>query len=421
MIFGLLIFVGFLYFNFRLSLKKAAEDTILKASPPFIGVVTESISQKNQQLVLDLKESPSSKIKVITELYPKFEYGDLISIDGKIKKSDDTFYSLVAYFPKIELIAKHQGAWVKERLFKIKEGFESQFKKFLPPEPAALLGGLIFGSRIDFSQELKSQMNKSGTTHLVALSGYNIAILIVMISRTFGYFLSRRVTFYFITTIIFLFVIMVGAEASVVRAAIMGFLLVFARQIGRFYNPKNAIVLAAVIMTLINPFLIKFDRGFLLSFVSLLGVVYLSPAFEKLFGIKRGEGAAKENKADEGFLSWKENVIITLSAQLAVLPIVVTNFGQFSLTSLLANVLILEFIPLTMFLGFLLSVLGLIFYYGGFVLAKVVNLLLAYEIGIIKFFADLALPIKPSFNSSFVLVAYYLMLVCFVAYFHNKK
>lgn len=415
-----MILAGFFYFNFRFFLEKTSQNAILKLSPPFVGVVVESVSQKNQQILLNLKGF-SSKIKIITEPHPKFEYGDLILVDGEIKKLDDSLYSLVIYFPKIKLIDKHRGWWVKEQLFAIKKIFESQFKKFLPPDSSALLEGLIFGSRASFSEELKRQMNRSGTTHLVALSGYNIAILIVAISQTLGYFLSRRATFYFIVAAISLFVIMVGAEASVVRAAIMGFLFIFAKEMGRFYQSKNAIVLAAVLMILINPFLIKFDKGFLLSFVSLLGVLYLAPALEKLFGIKGGPGLAKKEKNDTGFLSWKENAITTFSAQLAVLPIVVTSFGQFSLTSLLANVLILEFVPLTMFLGFLLSILGIVFYYGGFVIAKLVNLLLAYEIEVIKFFATFSLPINLTFNSFYAFLIYYLVLVFLIIRFYSKK
>lgn len=419
-IFGLTIFIGFFYFNFRFYLKETAENAILSSSPPFIGVVIESTSRENQQIILSLKGF-SSKIKVITELYPKFEYGDLVMVDGKIKKLDNAFYSLVIYFPKIKIIDKHQGEWVKENLFRIKKNFEDQFKKFLPSNSAALLEGLIFGSRANFSQEFKSEMNKSGTAHLVALSGYNIAILIVAISQTLGHFLSRRMTFYFSAIVVSLFVIMVGGEASVVRAAIMGFLFIFAREVGRLYNPKNAIVLAALVMILINPFLIKFDRGFLLSFASLLGVVYLAPALEKLFKAKKESNLIGGDKTNKGFLSWKENAITTLSAQLAVLPIVITSFGQFSLTSILANILILEFIPLTMFLGFLLSIFGFISYLSGFVIAKLVNLLLIYEIKVIKFFANFSLLIKLTFNSFYAFLIYYLAIVCFIVYFHNKK
>jgi len=109
---------------------------------------------------------------------------------------------------------------------------------------------------------------------------------------------------------------MAGAEASVVRAAIMGFLVLLAKEAGRMYSFRNAVTFAAAGMAVFDPTILVFDIGFQLSFVSLLGITHLEPALKRFFG-ERGS-----------FLGWRENALTTLSAQLAVAPILIQNFGS---------------------------------------------------------------------------------------------
>src|SRR5205085_2692258 len=108
------------------------------------------------------------------------------------------------------------------------------------------------------------------------------------------------------------------------------------------------------------------------------GIVCLSGPFKKFF---------HREDADEGggILDWKGNAITTLSAQMAVLPVLLGVFGQFSIMAIVANVLVLETTPATMFLGFLVGVLGFISFYAAFFVAKIVWLLLAYQLAVIRF------------------------------------
>ena len=108
-------------------------------------------------------------------------------------------------------------------------------------------------------------MSQSGTTHLVALSGYNITVIAIAVSTLLSYFLRRRIVFWLSILTIIAFVLMTGAEASVVRAAIMGGIILLAKQIGRIHSMRNAIVFAALLMVLFNPKILRFDIGFQLS------------------------------------------------------------------------------------------------------------------------------------------------------------
>ena len=112
-------------------------------------------------------------------------------------------------------------------------------------------------------------------------------------------------------------------------------------------------------MSVFNPMVI-FEIGFQLSFISLLGMVYISPILRKFLKI---------DDSGAGFLNWKMSAIETFSAQLVVAPLLIKNFNEVSITSLLANVFILEFVPITMFLGFLLAFVSLLSYYAGFLIS----------------------------------------------------
>jgi competence protein ComEC len=152
-----------------------------------------------------------------------------------------------------------------------------------------------------------------------------------------------------------------------------------------------------------------FDAGFQLSFAALLGIVYVAPTLNKIFGMRSG-----------GFLSWKENAVTTTAAQMMALPILLSSFGVFSLASLLANILILEFIPITMGVGFVIAFMGL---FSGF-LAKIfgilANIFISYEFAIINIFSKFSIPLKIEGISFYFWIMYYLAILAVVLFFYNK-
>lgn len=412
--FILFLFVfGIFYYNFFFNLKESSQKIIFGENIRFSGVISKEpqLSEKFQRLTVELRPPMAGEISVLVSLSPEVNYGDVIEATGEIKQAASKNQEPISFFPKFKITAEHQGSLIKEKLLGFKKSVIFQFKRFLPNDSAALLSGLTLGWRGDFTDEFKKEMSLSGTTHLVALSGYNITILVLVVAGAFSYWLSRRLTFWLTTAVICLFIVMVGAEASVVRAALMGFLVLVAKEVGRRHSMRNAIALAAAVMIFIDPSAL-FDIGFQLSFLSLIGIVYLGPAFGGLFRLKEDS---------KSFLSWRENAVTTLSAQLAVAPVLIQVFGNFSLTSIAANVLILEFVPLTMLFGFLLAAFGSIFYYAGFVLSFLENIFLKYELGVIKLFADWSMPVFSGANSWFLFAIYYLTIIIFAVHMAKPK
>lgn len=397
---------GFFYYHLALNVRKMNTEIEFDREIGFSGIVASEPKKYEKVQVLELELLPPEK-GVIEVMLPRAEavrYGDLLSLRGVVEAPASEREKPMAFFPEMEIMERGRGFWLREQLFALKENFLSRFNRFLPADSAALLSGLTFGVRSEFSPELKEAMNRSGTTHLVALSGYNVSILVLAVARVFGWWLSRRLTFVLTVTALLLFVLMTGGEASIVRAGLMGFLVLFAKEAGRIYSFRNAVTLAAFGMTIFDPTILVYDIGFQLSFLSLLGIVYLFPALASIFRFSREKA---------GFLNWKENLLTTASAQLAVLPVLLLYFREFSLTALPANVLILGIVPITMFLGFALAGLGFISYYLGFALSRLVNALLLYEVSVIKLFSEVRLPFGFEAGPAF-LIAYYALLLAFI-------
>jgi len=380
-------------------------------------VIDVSKSLVSQTLVLKLLPPHKGNIQIMSDKYPEFKYGDILRVNGSIRRPSDSASNYfekegifgLSGFSKIEILEKGKGSRARGFLFAIKSFVESSFNRFLPKEKSSFMSGLILGETSEFDKKFKEKMSITGTTHLVALSGYNITIIAKAIVLSLGIWLSRRKTFWISLVAIFGFVVMTGSDASVVRAAIMAVLVLLADRLERAYSFRNSIAIAAFLMILFNPKILLFDIGFQLSFAAVMGLIYLKPAIHMAFKIKN----------ESGILAWRENLTTTLSAQAAVLPIILSNFGLFSPISLATNVLILTFIPITMFLGAMVVVLGIFSDILAQVFAWIANIFLSYELWIIDVFAKIKLQISVQNFSIVISIIYYFLLIGLIM--HSKK
>ena len=250
------------------------------------------------------------------------------------------------------------------------ESFGGNILRALPEPHASYLAGVVIGARSTIPYDLKEAFRKTGTSHLIALSGYNVSVIIEYIG-----FVTRSL--WFSLGGILFFVLATGASSSVVRAAIMGSLVFFARHYGYEYGARNALSAAIVVMVFFSPPILLLDIGFQLSVGATAGLIAFSEYFQK-----------KLTLVPEKFRI-RESLATTLAAQLATLPIIFYYFGGVSLWSPVVNTLILGTIPLTMFLGFLVGVAGYISSYLSVIIAWPAYLILGYQLFIIRFFASI--------------------------------
>ncbi|MCX6788543.1 MAG: ComEC/Rec2 family competence protein [bacterium] len=405
----LFVIAGSVYYRIDDSKFKNAQIPFGKVIE-FSGLVTSDPVKNNDMREMRVMLDAPFKTKIFVRVRDgEFSYGDIISGSGKIERANEDSYARylegqyirgIINFPTINKVSEHNGSAIKFELLNIKHKIARVFSNVLPPEQATFLSGLTIGARGTFSPELKEAMQKSGTTHLVALSGYNISILVYVTMIFLLGFMHRRKALFFSVIAILGFVIMTGAEASVVRAAIIGFIILLSSEIGRAYDIRNVILFACLSMVLISPKVLVFDVGFELSFLALLGIIYINPIIMRLVGM---------TEKDNSFILWKTSLITTASAQITTLPILIANFGIFSPISLLSNVAILELIPITMGLGFMTALTAPISYYISLVFGLLVSAFLKFELFLIYFFAKISIPLQFKM-SMFMFVLYYFLI-----------
>lgn len=265
-----------------------------------------------------------------------------------------------------------------EKILGFKSRLQSVADSSLSPPQSILLQGIMLGEVAEFSKDFKEKLNRSGTRHITAISGMNITIL-AEILMGLGLVLGmwRGQAFYFALASIILFIIMIGAPPSAVRAGIMGGIVLFAEKVGRLSQAQRLLTIAAMLMLAHNPLLLRFDVGFQLSFLATLGIIKLSPWFlEKFSKIPR-------------HFQLRNVVAMTFPAVIFTAPILAYNFGQVSLISIFTNILIVPVVSFILGLGLFAGMLGIFLEPIGQILFLPVWALLTYVYKIIDWSAQI--------------------------------
>jgi competence protein ComEC len=218
------------------------------------------------------------------------------------------------------------------------------------PEPEAALGaGILLGVRSAIAPEISDAFATAGLTHVVAISGWNIAIVAALVAASVRP-LSPRPGGRWTTSAIAVatvggYVVLTGASSSVVRAALMAAAMLVARLGGSRAHAASALGLAALVMLLAAP-PVLWDVGFQLSLLATAGLIWFGAPIERRLS---------------GWPGWiREPVALTLAAQLTTLPVILVNFERLSLVAPIANVLVVPFVPVAMLFSAIASVVGVL-------------------------------------------------------------
>lgn len=254
--------------------------------------------------------------------------------------------------------------------------FERAITRVLPEPHASLLTGLLTGGRSGLPQNLSNDFRTAGLSHIVAISGFNITIILTFLSSLL-FFLPLKRRFWPLAIGITLFVIFVGASASVVRAGIMGILGLIAIQADRTAKPRQLILWTAFLMSMWNPLSLWYDAGFQLSFLATIGIAELGGPLKRLFRF-----------APESF-GIRESLAATIAAEIATLPVSMLLFRQISLVAPLSNLLVAPLIPLTMLIGFIATLFGALYQPLGLLISTIAWGLLSLIIEIVHISASI--------------------------------
>lgn len=376
----------------------------------FQGAVAEvDLRDKSSRLTISTRDPWRGKILVTTETYPRYQYGDVLEITCQIKapeKFEDFDYPMflsrfdiysVCYGSSrdIKKIASGRGNLAYSYLLIGKQKIERTIRQIFPMPEASLLAGLVLGDDQDFPEDLADDFSRVGITHIIAVSGFNITLVAsVVLAFLLALGLWRKHAFYGASIFLFCYILLIGAPASAVRSGIMGFLILFSQRLGRLSSAANSIIFAGLIMLLVNPKILPYDIGFQLSFAASLGIIYLNPILEKIPGELRQKFHSNRKKGDDfrqpiwQFLSGI--IFLTLAAQIATLPLTMHYFGKLSLIAPLANILIVPLVAGLTIWGFVSVILGLIYWFFGFLSGVLIYLPLTYILRVTHLLAKIS-------------------------------
>ena len=351
-----------------------------------------------QKIIVETKNYDKvTRILINAPRYPAFSYKDKVTVKGKLEKPgviEDFDYGNylkrhlvfgVIYQPeKVEKIGQNNSFFAQAGriLFSIPNALEGAINWTTPEPQASLAGGILFGTKRNIPDDFKDALSKTGLTHIIALSGYNVTIIITALAVILSAYYGRKKTFWLGIAVVLSFVLMTGAASSVVRAAIFSILILFGRLIGRRGDQTNLMLLAAALMVLVNPYVLRYDIGFQLSFAAFIGLIYLSPVIEKLF----------ERSVMKYVPIYVQSPLTeTLAAQIMVLPLLIIYFGRLSIISPIANVLVLWIIPYAMILSLFDGFAGLTWWPVGRLFAYIAWPVLTYIIVITDWLSKIPL------------------------------
>lgn len=320
-------------------------------SGPWVLVVESTGSPRDGQQSATLStppgSSPSYTVAATLPRYPPVVPGDRVLVDGPIRPRPDSPFG--AYLERIgavgtlkarTLAIEPASSDLGRRLEDLRRGAAEGLAAVLPEPEAGLAAGILIGLRDRVDRDLAASFTTAGVSHVVAISGWNIAIVAAAVAAVAGRLGRRRRSLVMIVAIV-AYVAFAGASASVVRAAAMAGVVLLARESGRAGHATAALGWAATLLLLADPDLIG-DAGFQLSSLATAGLIaWATPLSAWLDRIGRGR-----------LPRWlTESLGVSLAAQAATLPIVLVSFGRLAIIAPLVNLAVVPLVAPAMAAG----------------------------------------------------------------------
>ncbi len=327
----------------------------------------------------------------------KYQRGYKVQVTGKL-------YSVLGsrqagVYGSVVIISRTQTG-----LEKLRQRFIASINSTVPDPLNSFALGLLMGARSLIPKNLQNQLAIVGLSHLVAVSGYNLTIIVQTVRRL----LTRTSRFVALTINLWLiggFVVVAGTSASIVRAAVVSVFALITYYYGRKIKPWVLVAVPAVLTTLWKPEYLWSDVGWQLSFLAFIGILVVAPMIEKR--LKRP--------------TWVKKIIVeAFCAQLLTFPIILSVFHQFSVVGVLANVLVLPLVPLAMLASFVAGVINLLTPAFGWA-SLPAYIVLKVMLGVVELLASLnwaSISLKVSFAT--ILLLYAAIVIAAVAFSRRK-
>lgn len=296
---------------------------------------------------------------------------------------------MFAYFNNYESVKidENSNKSINYYILKFRSELISRIKILLGQEESSIAIGMLLGYKFDINSDVKTDFNRVGISHLLAVSGYHMAVIVSFMFTLFGFLkcpkkLSNVLTIF----VVILFMALTGFSSSIVRSGIMYIVYLFGSIISRRTDSLNSLGLATFLICVLNPFSAG-DIGLLLSVSATLGIIILSPVISLWFKNK-----ITNVTFGKSYLYLIIDILaVTLSANLFTMPITMLSFKYFYIISPLANILIIFAFSAMMFC----LIIAIVLSYLGFLSIMAIpfsiasTLLIKYMVTCAKVLADL--------------------------------
>jgi competence protein ComEC len=378
----------------------AVEIQGMVSTEPEIENMTSTFSF-SAEIVYDGYEEKeiTGKTLVRTSRYPEFHYGDILRISGKpetpVQFSEFDYgrylasrdiYSTI-YYPRIEIIETGKGNAFRSWIYRFRNSLSASLSRSLPEPQCSLAQGILLGQRGNIPSDLNQMFTRTGTAHLLAISGLHLSIItgILVSIGTLAFGKKYYIYIWFTLLIIWLYAFLTGLRPPIVRGTIMGSMFLFAELLGRQRNAATALAFAAAIMIGLNP-LILWDAGFQLSFLAMTGLVIIYPRLRDKYKESITTTSGRSNTMALVYATTFDCIAITITAILMTLPIIAYHFGIISVTGLPATFFTLPVLPGIIISAAIAGISGLFFPLPGVIAGWFVWLFISYLISIVRIF-----------------------------------
>ncbi|HLA45836.1 MAG TPA: ComEC/Rec2 family competence protein, partial [Aggregatilineales bacterium] len=318
-------------------------------------VAAPEVRDAGLQIIIETEQAAGrdshGRVLVRAPRYEDLAYGDEVRVFGFLRTPPefDTFSYAdylarqkvfsVMYNADVEMIAHDRGSPFYTALLDIKAEARGFITRTLPEPQASLLVGILLGDESGISENVKAAFSRTGTSHVIAISGFNMVILAQIIMSILKRFLSDGKAAIAGLVAITVYTILVGAGGAVVRAAVMSGLLIVGQALHRKTYVPASIAFSVLLMSALDPWIL-WDVGFQLSLAAIVGMALFVNPLERLFATGLRKISSQENaQRFMGILS--ESLVVTLAAQITTTPLILYYFGRLSVVSLAVNFLII--------------------------------------------------------------------------------
>ncbi len=320
-----------------------AEGQTLTAHEVTVVSSPERLATGQRAYVDTVVDGQPLRLRATLRTQVPLEYGAQLLIDGQVEpprrdpawneqgflRAHRAHGRLIA--SSVEVLGTRQGHPVLMRLHDFRAWLLDRLKRSLAAPEVGLAAGVLLGDQGGLSERLEDAFRRTGTTHILVVSGSNV-LIVAWIVQQLLVGAGRKLAGLGTVLTLLSFIVLSGADASVIRATVFYIFVLLAQLTGQRVHAPTLVAWVAALMALVNPWIILYDISFQLSFAAVLGLLTFAPWLARMFRTW-----------------WAEQFLApTLAAQLGTLPVLIYHFGTTSVIAPLANLLIVPLIPIVM-------------------------------------------------------------------------